>query len=65
MTAAHQALERFVADGTIDRSQADAIGRQLDAGSIDPKALVDDGVVTDAQMHVVANAFDAIKSAGG
>ena len=65
VAAAHRALARLVADGTIEPGQADAIGLQVDAGSIDSKQLVDKGVVTDAQMQVVADAITAIKLAGG
>ena len=63
--AAHRALEALVAQQTIDQSQADAIQRQVDAGSVDPRTLVDGGVVTDAQMHAVATSLDAVKRAAG
>jgi hypothetical protein len=59
----HGALQALVAQGTISQTQADAVQRQADAGSIDPKSLVDGGVVSDAQMHAIANSVDQVKRA--
>jgi hypothetical protein len=59
------ALTRLVADGTISQSQSAAVQRQANAGSIDPKQLVQDGTLTDAQMRAVADAIDHIKQAAG
>ncbi len=55
------AVERLVDNGTIDRHQADVIDSEINVGSIDPKQLVHDGVLTDAQMHAVASAIDQVK----
>jgi hypothetical protein len=65
LAGVHGALENLVAQGTISQSQADAVQAQADAGSIDPKQLVDSGVVSDAQMRAVANSIDAVKRAAG
>lgn len=65
LAGVHSALETLVARGTIDQQQADAIQQQADAGSIDPKALVQRGVVTDAEMRVIANSIDQVKRAAG
>jgi hypothetical protein len=65
LAGVHGALENLVAQGTISQSQADAVQAQADAGSIDPKQLVDNGVVSDAQMRAVANSIDAVKRAAG
>lgn len=61
----HDGLARLVTQGTIDQSQADAVQRQADAGSIDPKTLVASGVVSDPQMRAVADMIDQVKQAGG
>jgi hypothetical protein len=60
----HSALAGLVADGTIDQRAADAVQAEADAGSIDPKQLVDSGAVTDAQMHAVADVLDQVKRNG-
>ena len=65
VAAADAALEQMAANGTLSRTQADAIEAQVNAGSIDPKQLVNDGVVTDAQMRTVANAIEQIKRDNG
>ena len=54
-------LSDLVATGTITRQQADAVQAQANAGSIDPKQLVQQGVVTDAQMRVIADHIDQLK----
>ena len=61
----HDGLVKLVAQGTIDQSQADAVQQQADAGSVDPKTLVGSGVVTDPQMHAIADMIDHVKQAGG
>jgi len=65
LAGVHRALEDLVSQGTITQTQADAVQQQADAGSIDPKSLVQAGVLTDAQMQVVANSLDQVKEAGG
>ena len=59
--AARNALQRLVAAGTINQAQADAVQREVDAGSVDPKTLVDSGAVSDAQMHAIADVLDRVK----
>jgi len=63
--AAHHALQLLVNQGTINQTQADAIQRQVNAGSVDPKTLVNNRVVTDTQMRAVANSLDQVKQAAG
>ena len=58
-------LAVLVADGTIDQQQADAVQAQADAGSIDPKQLVQSGTVTDSQMHAIAVKIDQLKLGNG
>ena len=65
LAGVHDALARLVADGTITQTQADAVQLQANRGSIDPKQLVDSGVLGDAQMRAVAAAVDQVKQAGG
>jgi hypothetical protein len=57
----HNALARLVAAGTIDQQQADAVQAQANAGSIDPKQLVQSGTLTDAQMRTVGNVLAQVK----
>jgi hypothetical protein len=57
-------LRALVAQGRITQAQADAVQRQADTGRIDPKMLVQSGVITDAQMHLVANGIEQVKLAG-
>jgi hypothetical protein len=57
-------LAQLVLQGSITQTQADAVEHQAGTGSINPKELVPSGVVTDAQMHVVADTIDAGKAAG-
>ena len=61
LAGVHQILASLVANGTINQQQADAIQAQANAGSIDPKQLVQDGVVSDAQMRAVAAQIDQLK----
>jgi hypothetical protein len=58
-------LAGLVADGTIDQRQADAVQSQANAGSIDPKQLVQSGAVTDTQMHAIAAKIDQLKFDNG
>jgi hypothetical protein len=62
--AAKANVAQLVQNGTINQGQADVIDRQIDAGSVDPKQLVDSGVVTATQMRAVANAIDQAKQNG-
>ena len=64
LAGVHSALEALVAQGTINQNQANAVQQEADGGSIDPKVLVDRGVVSDAQMRVIAASIDRVKSAG-
>ena len=59
--AAHTALEQLVANGTINQSQADAIQRQVIAGSVDPAGLIAAGTLSATQMHAVAQALSQVK----
>jgi hypothetical protein len=61
----HDALARLVAAGTIDQQQADAVQAQANAGSIDPKQLVQSGTLTDAQMRAVGNVIAQVKRGFG
>ncbi len=65
VTGAVAAMERLVADGTLTRAQGNAIEQQIRTGSIDPKQLIQDGVVSDAQMRVAAAAIAQVKFANG
>jgi hypothetical protein len=57
----HAALQALVADGTISQTQANTIREHGDTGSIDPRELVRDGVVSAAQMRTVADRLDDVK----
>jgi hypothetical protein len=61
LAGVHDRLAGLVAAGTIDQTQAAAVQAEANAGSIEPKQLVDGGVLTDAQMHAVADALAALK----
>ena len=63
--AAHDALEALVSQGTINQSQADAVQQEVEAGSVEPKMLVDEGVVTEAQMRAIGNSLDQVKRSFG
>jgi hypothetical protein len=65
LAGVHLVLARLVADGTIDQRQEDAVQAQADAGSIDPKQLVQGGVVTDSQMQAIAAKIDQVKFDNG
>jgi hypothetical protein len=65
LTGVHLVLAGLVADGTIDQQQADAVQSQADAGSIDPKQLVQSGTVTDSQMQAIAAKIDQLKFDNG
>jgi hypothetical protein len=60
-SAARTALDRLVANGTIDQAQADTIEQQVEAGSVDPRALIDARTVNQAQMQAVADALNQAK----
>jgi hypothetical protein len=64
LAGVHDTLEGLVAQGTITQQQAEAVQRQADSGSIDPKTLVSSGAVTDPQMRIIAGAIDRLKQAG-
>ena len=61
LTGLHGVLTSLVVQGTINQEQANAVQQQADAGSIDPKQLVDSGTLTNAQMRTVANQIDHLK----
>ena len=61
----YSALEALVTRGTINQSQADAVQRQVLAGSVDPEALVADGTLSNDQMRQVADSLRAVKFAAG
>ena len=62
---AQVALDGLVSHGTINQSQADTIEQNVVAGSIDPRTLVADGLVTDAQMQAVGATLDRVKRSAG
>jgi len=62
---AENAIAQLAASGELTRAQAGAIEAQLNAGSVDPKQLVAEGVVSDAQMRVAAHAIDQVKRNNG
>jgi hypothetical protein len=64
LAGVHDALANLVTHGTISQSEADAIQHQADAGSIDPKLLVQSGVISDARMRIVADSLDQLKRVG-
>ena len=51
--------------GTINQQQADAVEQQANAGSIEPKDLVQRGVLTDAEMRTVCDRLDQLKQTAG
>ena len=63
--AARVVLNRLVARGTINQAQADTIEQDVVGGSVDPRALINDGVVTETQMQAVADTLDQVKRAAG
>lgn len=65
LVGAVAAIERLVSAGTLTARQGNAIEQEIRSGSIDPKALVDAGVVSDGQMRAAAAAIDQVKAAGG
>jgi hypothetical protein len=65
LAGVHDALAHLVTDGTITQAGADAVQQQANAGSIDPKQLVQSGALSDTQMHAVAAAIDQVKQAAG
>ena len=65
MVSVTQLLDQLVQSGAITQSGADAVQRQANAGSIDPKSLVQSGALTSAQMHIVSDGIDQLKMAAG
>lgn len=65
LAGVHDVLAALVSDRTITQSQADAVQAQANAGSIDPKQLVDAGVLSDTQMRIVATSIDQVKRSFG
>jgi hypothetical protein len=63
MPAVHDALQRLVAAGTINQQQGTAVEQDAAAGSIDPRALVQSGLVNEAQMQAIGNSLDQVKEA--
>jgi hypothetical protein len=61
LAGVHQILSDLVAAGTITQQQANAVQAQADAGSIDPKQLVQSGVLSNAQMQTIGNRIDQLK----
>jgi hypothetical protein len=61
VTAAKSALERLVANGTINQSQEDTVMRDVASGRIDAQALVSRGVLSDAQMQAVQTVLTQVK----
>jgi hypothetical protein len=55
------ALQSLVDDGTIDQHQGDVLRQHLDAGTIDPDALVAAGAVTADQMQAVLDRLGTVK----
>jgi hypothetical protein len=65
MPAVDQALQQLVANGTINQDQATAVEQDAAAGSIDPKTLVQSGLVNETQMQAIGNSLDQVKQAAG
>ena len=65
LAGVHNALARLVANGTITQTGANAVQQQANAGSINPKQLVQSGALSDAQMQIVAASIDELKRAAG
>jgi hypothetical protein len=63
VTQARAALERLVADGSIEQAEADVVLRDVIAGSVDPVALVRAGEVSSAHMPAINDALIAVKRA--
>lgn len=61
VSGARTALDRLVANSTIDQAQADAIEQQVEAGSVDLSALIGAGTVNQEQMQAVADALEQVK----
>jgi hypothetical protein len=63
MPAVHDALQQLVAAGTIDEQQAGAVEQDAAEGSIDPRALVESGLVDESQMQAIGESLDRVKEA--
>ena len=55
------AMAQLQQTGTISAAQARTLDADIESGSIDPKKLVADGVVTAAQMKAVNDRLIAVK----
>jgi hypothetical protein len=63
VTDARTRLDGLVADGTIRQAEADAVMRDVLAGSVDPGALVRSGEVSAAHMPAINNELVEVKRA--
>ncbi len=63
VTQARAGLDRLVAAGTIEQSEADAVMRGVIAGTVDPGALTSAGDVTAAHMPAINEVLRAVKEA--
>jgi Asp-tRNA(Asn)/Glu-tRNA(Gln) amidotransferase B subunit len=63
VTQARAGLARLVADGTIEQSEADAVMREVIAGSAEPEALVRAGDVSAAHMAAITDVLSEVKRA--
>jgi hypothetical protein len=59
--AVRTAMQRLVANGTIDRAQAATILRLVTTGSADTRTLVANGTLNQAQMRAVQHALVQVK----
>ena len=55
------ALGDLVASGVLTQAQADAVATDVRAGSVDPRALIEDNVLDASQAQAVASAIDGVK----
>lgn len=62
LSQVHAALQALVSDGTISQAQADAVQREADHGAIEPWTLIAHHTLTVAQMRVVGDRIDHVKS---
>jgi hypothetical protein len=60
---ARAALKRLVANGAIEQAEAEAVEREVIAGSVDAGALVRDGKVASAHMPAIIEAITEVKRA--
>ena len=57
------ALDDLAAQGVLTQAQADAVATDVRAGSVDPRALIQDNVLDASQAQAVASAIDRVKRA--